>query len=117
MPYHTMQARWCARENHDCTHSSAGFVTVLPRAMLSEVFLCATVLTIPSTRSWFSLWGSRLFSPWPLCFTLGLALEQLALESALANSVVCFEIPVGSAVAAAPADGQHLLRSCRLRFP
>ena len=90
--------------------SSAGFVTVLLRAMLSQVLLC-------STRSWFYLWGSRLFSPWPLCLPHGLARDQLALESALANLVVVLEISVRDAVAAAPSDGQHLLRSCRERFP
>ena len=34
----TMQAPWCARENHDRSHSSAGFVTVLLQAMVSLVF-------------------------------------------------------------------------------
>ena len=64
----------------------------LSRSCFGRCFLkCFSVLPyshFPSTRSWFSLWCSRLFFPWPSCLTLGLALSQLAPESALANSVV-----------------------------
>ena len=56
-----------------------------------------------------------MFSPWLSCLTVRLALEQLAMESALANSVMFSEISVGDAVAAAPSDGQHSMRSRRKR--
>ena len=98
------------RENHDRSHSSAGFVTVLLRAMLSQVFLC-------STRSWFSLRGSRVFSPWLSCLTVRLVLEQLAMESALANSVMFSEVSVGDAVAAAPSNGQHVYEIASEEIP
>ena len=81
------------------------------------MFLCATVLTIPSTRSWFSLWGFRLFLPWPSCLTLDLAPSQLALDSVLANSVMFSEISMGDAVAAVPSGGQHVMRSRPMTFP
>ena len=110
-PHHTIHdASSVVRENHDHSHSTAGFVTALLRAMHSRVLLC-------STRSWFSMWGSRLFSSWPLCLTLGLTLAQLALESALANSVVFIYIPVRDAVAAAPSDGQHVYEIASEEIP
>ena len=81
---------------------------------------CFSVLPyshFPSTRSWFSLWCSRLFLPWPSCLTLGLVLSQLALDNVLAISVVFFEISVVDAVAAASSGGQHVMRSRRMRLP